>query len=75
MDTTSFALRHIGPNSEDQQAMLDTIGVKSIEQLVTETIPDNIRLEKDLNLDAALSEQEYLTHINKLSQHNKVYKT
>ena len=75
MDTTSFALRHIGPNSDDQQAMLDTIGVKSIEQLVTETIPDNIRLEKDLNLDAALSEQEYLTHINKLSQHNKVYKT
>ncbi|WP_179319223.1 aminomethyl-transferring glycine dehydrogenase [Winogradskyella helgolandensis] len=75
MDTTSFALRHIGPNSDEQQAMLDTIGVKNIEQLITETIPDNIRLEKDLNLDAALSEQEYLSHINQLSQHNKIYKT
>ncbi|REG85175.1 aminomethyl-transferring glycine dehydrogenase [Winogradskyella sediminis] len=75
MDTTSFALRHIGPNSDEQQAMLDTIGVKNIEQLVTETIPDNIRLDNDLNLDAALSEQEYLNHINELSQHNKIFKT
>ncbi|WP_179354502.1 aminomethyl-transferring glycine dehydrogenase [Winogradskyella vidalii] len=75
MDTTSFALRHIGPNSDDQKTMLDTIGVESMAQLITETLPDNIRLENDLNLDAALSEQEYLTHINKLSQLNKVYKT
>ncbi|EPR73129.1 Glycine dehydrogenase [decarboxylating] (glycine cleavage system P protein) [Winogradskyella psychrotolerans RS-3] len=75
MDTTSFALRHIGPNSDDQQAMLDTIGVKSITQLIAETIPDNIRLDHDLNLDAALSEQEYLSHINELSQRNKIYKT
>ncbi|WP_458627584.1 aminomethyl-transferring glycine dehydrogenase [Winogradskyella sp. PC D3.3] len=75
MDTTSFALRHIGPNSDEQQAMLDTIGVKNIEQLIDETIPTNIRLENDLDLDAAMSEQEYLTHINQLSQRNKIYKT
>ena len=75
MDTTSFALRHIGPNSVEQKAMLDTIGVTSIEQLVSETIPAGIRLEKDLDLDAAMSEQEYLTHIYKLSQLNKVYKS
>lgn len=74
MDTTSFALRHIGPSSDDQKAMLDTIGVKSLEQLITETIPDNIRLENDLDLDAAMSEQDYLDHINKLSQLNKIYK-
>lgn len=75
MDTTSFALRHIGPNSNEQKAMLDTIGVDSIEQLVSETIPKNIRLKNDLNLDAAMSEQEYLSHIYKLSQLNKVYKS
>tara|TARA_R110002050_G_scaffold288500_4_gene440539 strand:+ start:511 stop:3360 length:2850 start_codon:yes stop_codon:yes gene_type:complete len=75
MDTTSFALRHIGPNSNEQKAMLDTIGVDSIEQLVSETIPKNIRLENDLNLDVAMSEQEYLSHIYKLSQLNKVYKS
>ncbi|MBV7270282.1 aminomethyl-transferring glycine dehydrogenase [Winogradskyella luteola] len=75
MDTTSFALRHIGPNKDDQKAMLNTIGVTSIEQLVSETIPAGIRLEKDLDLDAAMSEQEYLSHIYKLSQLNKVYKS
>ena len=75
MDTTSFALRHIGPNSDEQKAMLDAIGVSSIEQLVSETIPAGIRLEKDLDLDAAMSEQEYLAHIYKLSQLNKIYKS
>ncbi|WP_422105792.1 aminomethyl-transferring glycine dehydrogenase [Winogradskyella sp.] len=75
MDTTSFALRHIGPNSDEQKAMLNTIGVTSIEQLVSETIPAGIRLKKDLNLDVAMSEQDYLNHIYKLSQRNKVYKS
>ena len=75
MDTTSFALRHIGPNLDDQKAMLNTIGVTSIEQLVSETIPAGIRLNKDLDLDAPLSEHDYLNHIYKLSQLNKVYKS
>ena len=75
MDTTSFALRHIGPSSQEQQAMLDTIGAASIEQLISETIPADIRLKDDLNLDAAMSEQEYLNHIYELSQFNKVFKS
>ena len=75
MDTTSFALRHIGPNSNEQKAMLNTIGVTSIEQLVSETIPAGIRLKKDLDLKPAMSEQEYSNHIYKLSQLNKVYKS
>ncbi len=75
MDTTSFALRHIGPNLDEQKAMLNTIGVTSIEQLVTETIPAGIRLTKDLDLDDAMSEHEFLNHIYKLSQLNKVYKS
>ncbi|WP_417871550.1 aminomethyl-transferring glycine dehydrogenase [Winogradskyella sp.] len=75
MDTTSFALRHIGPNQEQKNAMLDTIGASSIEQLVSETIPAGIRLKKDLDLEPAMSEQEYLQHINKLSQLNKVFKS
>jgi len=75
MDTTSFALRHIGPNSRDQKSMLNTIGVTSIDQLVSETIPAGIRLENELDLDPAMSEQEYLSHIYKLSQLNQVFKS
>ncbi|RNC83466.1 MAG: glycine dehydrogenase (aminomethyl-transferring) [Winogradskyella sp.] len=75
MDTTSFALRHIGPNPEEQKKMLNTIGVTSIEQLISETVPSHIRLDKDLELEPALSEQEYLSHIYELSQLNKVFKS
>ncbi|SHH25867.1 aminomethyl-transferring glycine dehydrogenase [Winogradskyella jejuensis] len=75
MDTTSFALRHIGPSPQEQKAMLNTIGVTSIEQLVSETVPADIRLKNDLNLDTAMSEQEYLNHIYELSLLNKVYKS
>ncbi|MEM9678834.1 MAG: aminomethyl-transferring glycine dehydrogenase [Bacteroidota bacterium] len=75
MNTTSFANRHIGPSSEEQKAMLNTIGVTSIDQLINETIPENIRLKKDLALDEPMSEHEYLVHINELSKKNKVFKT
>ncbi len=75
MDTNSFALRHIGPSPQEQKEMLNTIGVTSIEQLISETVPTDIRLKKDLDLDPAISEQEYLTHIYKLSEQNQVFKS
>ncbi|NND25941.1 MAG: hypothetical protein HKO00_07965, partial [Flavobacteriaceae bacterium] len=75
MNTNAFALRHIGPRKSDHATMLNTIGVDSLEQLIDETIPDNIRLKKELDLDPAMSEQEYLDHINALSLKNKVFKS
>jgi len=75
MNTSSFALRHIGPRRSDLPEMLSTIGVDSMEQLIFETIPNDIRLEKDLVLDTALSEQEYLEHVNELASKNKVFKS
>lgn len=75
MNTNSFALRHIGPSQEEQQEMLKTIGVESLDQLIYETIPDDIRLEKTLNLEEPMTEEDYLIHINELSKKNKVYKT
>ena len=75
MNTDSFALRHIGPRQSDHADMLKTIGVNSLEELISQTIPDNIRLENNLNLDRALSEQEYLEHINGMASKNKVFKS
>jgi len=75
MNTDSFALRHIGPRPENIAEMLKTIGADSIDQLIFETIPDDIKLEKNLNLPEALSEQEYLEHITKFASKNKVFKT
>ncbi|NOY48228.1 MAG: glycine dehydrogenase (aminomethyl-transferring), partial [Chlorobi bacterium] len=75
MNTDAFALRHIGPRENDHTEMLKVIGTNSLDQLISETIPDNIRLNKALSLDAAMSEQEYLEHIHTLASKNKVYKS
>ena len=75
MKTDSFQLRHIGPSPKDRETILKAIGVDNLNQLVYETIPDDIRLKNDLDLPAALSEYEYLNHIQQLSAKNSVFKT
>ncbi|MCR4030818.1 MULTISPECIES: aminomethyl-transferring glycine dehydrogenase [Flavobacterium] len=75
MKTDAFALRHIGPRETDLQHMLKTIGVDSIEQLVYETLPDDIRLKAPLNLDPAMTEFEYANHIRDLGKKNRTFKS
>jgi glycine dehydrogenase len=75
MKTDAFALRHIGPRENDLQHMLKTIGAESIEQLIYETLPDDIRLKAPLHLDPAMTEYEYLNHIQELGKKNKVFKS
>ena len=71
----NFADRHIGINNQDKISMLEYINSKSIEQLISETIPENIRLKKEMNLKPALSENDYLSHIEKLGKKNKIFKS
>lgn len=75
MRTDSFAHRHIGPKESDLSEMLSTVGVNNLEQLIYETIPDDIRLKNPLNLPPALSENVYAEHIGELAAKNKVFKT
>ncbi len=75
MDTASFALRHNGVREGDLQKMFRTIGVDSLDELMEQTIPQDIRLNALLDLPKALSEHEFLTHIQQLSDKNKVYKS
>ena len=70
-----FARRHIGPNDIELNIILKTIGVESVEELLNQTIPDNIRLKKDLNIPEGISEMEFLKEIKKLSSLNKNFKT
>ena len=65
-----FARRHIGPNDIELNIILKTIGVESVEELLNQTIPDNIRLNKDLNIPEGISEMEFLKEIKKLSSLN-----
>ncbi len=75
MEKEQFVSRHIGPNDSDRGQMLQTIGVKSVSQLIDETVPASIRLKRNLNLSEALTEQEYLRKIEAIGNKNKVFKT
>ncbi|MBX9807388.1 MAG: glycine dehydrogenase (aminomethyl-transferring), partial [Flavobacteriaceae bacterium] len=75
MKTDAFALRHIGPRENDIQHMLKTIGVASIEQLIYETLPNDIRLKQLLDLDPAMTEYEYSNHIQQLGNKNKMFQS
>ena len=55
--------------------MFKTVGVDSLDQLIYETVPDNIRLKNELQLDPAMTEYEYLYHIQGLGKKNKVFKS
>jgi glycine dehydrogenase len=55
--------------------MLEKIGVKSLDQLIENTIPKSIMLEKSLRLPEAMSEFEYLNHIRSLGKKNKMFRS
>ncbi len=75
MRTDSFVLRHLGPGQNEVSEMLDTIGVKSLDELIYNTIPNDIRLKRALNLPEAMSENEFASHIQKLGNKNKQFKS
>lgn len=70
-----FSQRHIGPNDDEINLMLETLGLKSLDELIYETIPDNIRNKEALKLDAPLSEFEFLKKIKDIASKNKIYKS
>ena len=72
MQKDLFLNRHIGPNPEAEQHMLNGLGISSTEQLIDETVPESIRLSQPLNVPAAISEQEYAKHIQDLADKNKL---
>lgn len=71
----SFSKRHIGPNAAERKEMLDTIGVTSLGELIDKTIPAPIRLTRELNIEEAMTEYEYLNHIQEFGNKNKVFKS
>lgn len=70
-----FTGRHIGPNEQETKEMLKTIGVSSMDELISRTVPQAIRMNHRLNLPEALSEAEYLQMVKEISLKNKTYKT
>ena len=75
MGSDKFVARHIGPRNEEINDMLDKIGVSSLGELIDQTVPSNIRLEKPLQLEDGLTERQYYRRILNLAKKNKVFNT
>ncbi|HAC14589.1 MAG TPA: glycine dehydrogenase (aminomethyl-transferring), partial [Bacteroidetes bacterium] len=70
-----FEFRHNGPDKEQQAAMLSTIGVSSLDELIDKTVPENIRIRKPLNLPEALNEHRFLKEFKQIASKNKVFRS
>jgi len=70
-----FVNRHNSITPEEELEMLKIIGVSSVDELISKTIPASIRLKGELKIADALSEQEFLKHMRSLASKNKVYRT
>jgi glycine dehydrogenase len=68
-----FLRRHIGPSPRDIDAMLETVGAKSLTALIDETLPAAIREKAPLDFGRALSETEALAHMSGLAAQNKIF--
>ena len=69
-----FLQRHIGPNEKQTNEMLAVIGINSVDELISKTIPQSIRLKQPLHTGVGMSEYEYLTALKSIASQNKIYK-
>ncbi|MBI2833478.1 MAG: aminomethyl-transferring glycine dehydrogenase [Acidobacteria bacterium] len=73
--TDRFVSRHIGPDGRSREAMLGTVGVSSLEQLIDEAIPSEIRLTEPLRLPPGESEHRYLAEMRALGARNEIFRS
>ncbi len=72
---SSFIKRHIGPNSDDIQQMLEILGFSSLDTLIEKTVPPSIRLSGSLNLPEAESEYAALAKLKEIASENQVFRS
>jgi len=70
-----FLWRHIGPSPEETRQMLDSLGYPSLEALVDEAVPSQIRLKQPLRLPAARNEHEVLADLKEIAAQNQVFRS
>ncbi|HMM11400.1 MAG TPA: aminomethyl-transferring glycine dehydrogenase [Bacteroidales bacterium] len=75
MAHNEFLKRHIGPSTREVEMMLAYLGMRDMDHFLYEILPDNIRLQKPLNLPQGMSEHEYLNHLREVASRNQLFKT
>jgi glycine dehydrogenase len=71
----AFAPRHIGPSDAEKSAMLAALGVKDLDALIDQVVPDSIRQRGNLSLPAPLTEEQALRRLRQLMDRNKVLRS
>ena len=72
-DPNPFLRRHLGPDAAEQQAMLQALGLSSRSELIEQTVPPGIRLNRPLELPPALDEQAALAKLRGYAEQNQVW--
>jgi glycine dehydrogenase len=75
MLSNNFIHKHNGPRKQDIEKMLQTVGVKNIDDLIDQTIPANIRMGTALDLPEGMNESEYINHLKAIASKNEVFKS
>jgi glycine dehydrogenase len=70
-----FVARHVGPGRDEQQAMLKILGLKSLDELVAQTVPAQILNPKPLDLGESVSEADVILKARAFANQNQVFKT
>ena len=73
--SAAFSTRHIGPSDADRKAMLKTLGITSVETIISQTVPASIRLGRNLNIPEALGEVDALNELRGKLDRNVVLKS
>ena len=69
-DPASFLSRHLGPDADEQHAMLDSLGLASRAELIEQTVPPGIRFNQPLDLPPALDEEAALAKLRGYAERN-----
>src|SRR6185436_779897 len=73
--TDDFAHRHLGPSPHDIERMLQTMGVASLDALIAEVVPSQIRTKSSLGVGPARSERDALEELREMAQENEVWRS
>ena len=73
-NSKEFIARHIGPSQEDQEKMLQAVGVKSLDDLMKNTVPEKILLSEELNVSEPISENDALKKLKSISKKNEIFR-
>src|SRR6056300_137699 len=73
-NSKEFIARHIGPSEDEQSKMLNLIGAKNLDELIKNTVPENILLTEELKIEEPSSENDTLKRLKSISKQNEIFR-